>query len=65
MSEAYTCPKCDRISYNPNDVFYGYCGNCHEFNEPLTFAEAMMTEADWIKAYESLENLCREATRNE
>lgn len=26
-----TCPRCRRTSYNPNDVLYRYCGNCHQF----------------------------------
>ena len=36
MSEeaaSYTCPKCGRTSYNPNDVANKYCGYCHEFEE--------------------------------
>jgi len=28
---AFTCPKCHRTSYNPNDERAGYCGYCHEF----------------------------------
>jgi hypothetical protein len=26
-----TCPRCLRISHNPNDVRERYCGACHEF----------------------------------
>lgn len=29
--ESYTCPKCGRTSYNPNDIANKYCGYCHEF----------------------------------
>jgi len=29
----FTCPDCGRTSYNPNDVKYQYCGNCHTFPE--------------------------------
>ena len=25
------CLICDRISYNPNDIEYIYCGNCRKF----------------------------------
>jgi len=34
MSEkppSFTCPRCLKTSYNPNDIATGYCGNCHEF----------------------------------
>jgi hypothetical protein len=27
----FTCPKCGRISHNPNDLAHRYCGACHEF----------------------------------
>lgn len=27
----FTCPECHMVSHNPNDVHYGYCGNCHEY----------------------------------
>lgn len=26
-----TCPTCGMTSYNPNDIQYRYCGNCHAF----------------------------------
>jgi hypothetical protein len=28
---SYTCPRCNMTSYNPNDIRYRYCGNCHQF----------------------------------
>lgn len=28
-----TCPKCSMTSYNPNDIAWGYCGNCHEYTQ--------------------------------
>lgn len=32
--ESFTCPKCERTSYNPMDVHEQYCGSCHEwFND--------------------------------
>ena len=27
----FECPQCGARSYNPNDIQFGYCGNCHEF----------------------------------
>mgnify|MGYP001603945121 CR=1 FL=1 len=27
----FTCSKCGRVSHNPNDVQWKYCGACHEF----------------------------------
>jgi hypothetical protein len=27
----FTCPICGRVSYNPNDEKYRYCGACHLF----------------------------------
>lgn len=29
------CLCCQMISYNPNDIEYKYCGNCHQFH-PIT-----------------------------
>jgi hypothetical protein len=29
--DGYTCPRCGRTSYNPNDARFRYCGACHEF----------------------------------
>ena len=28
---SYTCTRCGKTSYNPNDQRERYCGNCHEF----------------------------------
>ena len=28
-----TCLRCGMTSYNPNDILYRYCGNCHKFHE--------------------------------
>jgi len=30
-----TCNVCGMTSYNPNDIKYKYCGNCHEFLEEI------------------------------
>lgn len=31
QAETFTCPKCSRTSYNPNDARERYCGACNEF----------------------------------
>lgn len=28
---SFTCPRCRRTSWHPDDVANGYCGACHEF----------------------------------
>lgn len=49
MSESYTCPHCGAVSYNPNDLRYGYCGRCHrwrdEFAEWSAFLGYRVTDA--------------------
>lgn len=25
------CPRCQMVSFNPNDVREGYCGHCHDW----------------------------------
>jgi hypothetical protein len=25
----FDCPRCERRTYNPNDIEYGYCASCH------------------------------------
>jgi uncharacterized membrane protein YgcG len=27
----FTCPRCDAVSFNPNDIRELYCGRCHLF----------------------------------
>lgn len=29
--KSFVCPKCHMESFNPSDILYSYCGNCHEF----------------------------------
>lgn len=33
----FDCPRCRRVSQNPNDIAAGYCGACHDWtgDEPL------------------------------
>lgn len=28
-----SCPFCQRVSYNPNDIAQKYCGACHRFHD--------------------------------
>lgn len=28
---SFECPTCHRVSHNPTDAKYGYCGACHDF----------------------------------
>lgn len=30
-AKAIICPRCRRVSFSPDDVREGYCGNCHEW----------------------------------
>lgn len=43
-----TCPQCNMTSYNPNDVEWGYCGNCHGYTgtvDPVMKAKNMLRGA--------------------
>jgi hypothetical protein len=31
----FRCPRCGKISGNPDDKANGYCGNCHDFTGAL------------------------------
>jgi ribosomal protein L37E len=31
IAPSFTCPRCGRTSYNPNDAREGYCGACHDW----------------------------------
>ncbi len=31
IHDQFACPRCGKISHNPNDVRERYCGACHEF----------------------------------
>lgn len=35
-SDAFTCPRCGRTSYDPNDLQHGYCGACHDYTGDQT-----------------------------
>lgn len=36
-----TCPKCQRTSYNPNDIREGYCGNCHAWTTEVCYLHGL------------------------
>jgi ribosomal protein L37E len=33
--QSYTCPRCGRVSYNPNDREHRYCSICKSFEEDI------------------------------
>ena len=38
------CLDCGMTSFNPNDVRWRYCGNCHEFHEIKQMVEELEVE---------------------
>ncbi len=38
-TQVYWCPKCDMISYHPEDILNNYCGNCHKTRQQLEAEE--------------------------
>lgn len=30
-ADGFRCPKCNKVSHNPNDKREGYCGACHAY----------------------------------
>jgi hypothetical protein len=50
LPENITCPVCGMTSWNPNDVRYGYCGNCHAFTRGMICVEEkedMIADSNW------------------
>lgn len=33
--KSITCPVCLKTSWNPNDVWEGYCGACHDYTSDM------------------------------
>jgi hypothetical protein len=33
--DSITCPQCKMTSYNPNDIEWGWCGNCNGYTSPV------------------------------
>lgn len=47
-TDKITCPVCSMTSYNPNDIEWGFCGNCHAYTgvvNPVMKARRMLEEA--------------------
>lgn len=44
------CPRCSRISRNPNDVREKYCGACHQYHSDM---EPPRTDGEFVLAFES------------
>jgi hypothetical protein len=47
---SFTCPICRMTSYNENDIYHGYCGNCHAFTRGSVLVEmkvADMASNNW------------------
>ena len=41
---AFSCPVCRMISYHPEDVARGYCGNCHAFTRYLAETAGLLND---------------------
>lgn len=40
------CPRCERVSWNRNDVEHGYCGNCHQYHIDMVMRDLRQLEDD-------------------
>lgn len=36
QARSICCPRCNRESFNPNDITQRYCGSCHDFHQALS-----------------------------
>lgn len=45
QSPSITCPECDRVSYNPNDILNRYCRSCHQYHDIM----AMQKELEQVQ----------------
>lgn len=41
--DSITCPDCGMTSHHPEDVKWGYCGNCHRFTSPVWQGDRLLT----------------------
>lgn len=54
-----TCPRCGKVSFNPNDVRSKYCGNCSRYHsdmnllQPLQSATPPRTDGEFVLGSES------------
>jgi len=42
----FTCPRCGRVSYHPEDVRQRYCGACHVWHVDVADAPAVQDAVD-------------------
>jgi ribosomal protein L37E len=52
-----TCPQCGMTSYNPHDIEWGYCGNCHAYTSSVDVMERarrFLREAEGKGAYDGV-----------
>lgn len=42
---SFQCPDCQKVSYHPQNITAGYCGNCHAFTGQSPAAEVPPKEA--------------------
>lgn len=52
---SFTCPKCRRTSYSPDDIREGYCGACHDYSQSLHGYEAEQRELAKLTSDEAQE----------
>jgi hypothetical protein len=43
---SFTCPRCQAVSYNPNDIRERYCGRCHVFVDDPPLSPAVQKAMD-------------------
>ena len=52
----FTCPRCGRTSYHPDDLLSGYCGACHDWTAEADrlrvrfrlFIEQQLADERWV-----------------
>ena len=49
--ESFTCPRCGRTSYHPEDIRWGYCGNCHDYTRAERTERSILfdTSLPWLR----------------
>lgn len=52
---SFTCPRCSRTSWNPDDVREGYCGACHDW----TGASPLVTAARVLEYLVPVSDACQ------
>lgn len=47
VRETFTCPRCSRTSYHPQDAAHGYCGACHDFTVETQLGPGELVRDVW------------------